>query len=422
MRKGMFSTLLVVLVAVLAAAGARAAEMSVQRYPNQPGDVAILNIAGDIEEHDPAILERLLNENNGITGVTLSSPGGMTIAALDIGRIIRRRGLSTMAEGMCASACGLIWLGGATRYAALDARVCFHATFVIEGGGREITSVGNALVGKYIGEMGFSDDTVAFATSAGPDDLSCLDRINIGMLDIPLEIVADRKEYLASISADPPAPEAVSEAKAKFETPPDAPAPASPPPAAEKTGDWVLTLYEHVDFWGGDKFAKGIAARDSQACADICVKDTDCKLFTFNAAQNRCYVKTRLDLVVVNDGLVSGMVSRKGQHARELRSNFVARPGRVYTTPALPIWQPRKRIARIAQCLDYCNKDEACRYLTFDPDESGAKICKVRRLIGGPLKANTKATSFVRRHVSIKPAGDPVPLDAEKLVARGATD
>jgi hypothetical protein len=55
---------------------------------------------------------------NGVTKalVLLNSIGGNLNAGLAIGREIKQRGFTTGAYNVCASACGMIWLAGSTRY------------------------------------------------------------------------------------------------------------------------------------------------------------------------------------------------------------------------------------------------------------------------------------------------------------------
>lgn len=58
--------------------------------------------------------------------VHLQSAGGRLFEAESIAADIRRRGLNTYADGLCASACTMVLLAGRQRGAAPEARIGFH--------------------------------------------------------------------------------------------------------------------------------------------------------------------------------------------------------------------------------------------------------------------------------------------------------
>lgn len=58
--------------------------------------------------------------------VYLQSAGGRLFEAESIAADIRRRGLNTYADGLCASACTMVLLAGRQRGAAPEARIGFH--------------------------------------------------------------------------------------------------------------------------------------------------------------------------------------------------------------------------------------------------------------------------------------------------------
>lgn len=111
-----------------------------------------------------------------IGSVLLESPGGNLFEGLVIGRAIRSSGFTTgVAPGTaCASACGLAWLGGTTRYMDPTALVGFHAAYIEKNGRVSESGVGNALVGAYLNELGFGFDAVVFASSAAPNEMNWL--------------------------------------------------------------------------------------------------------------------------------------------------------------------------------------------------------------------------------------------------------
>jgi hypothetical protein len=77
-------------------------------------------------------------------------------------------------DTLCVSACALIWLAGTTRFGEPRATIGFHAAYVYRNGRQQEIGVGNALIGAYLNELGFSDQTVAFVTSAPPEGIELL--------------------------------------------------------------------------------------------------------------------------------------------------------------------------------------------------------------------------------------------------------
>lgn len=81
--------------------------------------------------------------------VAFNSDGGNLFAALEIGKAIRLKGFATAVghRSICASACGLAWLGGTRRFISPTGSVGFHAAYTENGGQTRETGMGNALVG-----------------------------------------------------------------------------------------------------------------------------------------------------------------------------------------------------------------------------------------------------------------------------------
>lgn len=139
------------------------------------GTLQTVVISGEIV---PGDTEKFLK----VTGATksaliiLSSPGGSVIESLQIGRLIRSKGFVTAVpnDTLCVSACALIWLAGSPRFGEDRATIGFHAAYVYRNGRQQEIGVGNALIGAYMNELGFSDRAVTFVTSAPPQGIELL--------------------------------------------------------------------------------------------------------------------------------------------------------------------------------------------------------------------------------------------------------
>ena len=104
----------------------------------------------------------------------MHSDGGLLLAGIEVGKIIRLRNYMTLVpdNARCASACATAWLGGTTRYMAAKARIGFHAPFNPQTG--QETGVGNALIGSYLSQIGLPDRAVIYVTRASPQSMTWL--------------------------------------------------------------------------------------------------------------------------------------------------------------------------------------------------------------------------------------------------------
>jgi hypothetical protein len=109
--------------------------------------------------------------------VILDSEGGDARAGMEMGRIIHRKNFATLVpeNSLCASSCALMWLGGNPRGIKPGGAVGFHAVYLQLPGGQLMTSSdGNALVGAYLNQLGFSENVITFVTQAAPQKMGYL--------------------------------------------------------------------------------------------------------------------------------------------------------------------------------------------------------------------------------------------------------
>lgn len=136
-------------------------------------------ISGEIERGDDEKFRKLTIEFPN-AWVALDSPGGALIPALEIGRLIRLRGYTTVVlnNNTCASSCALIWLAGGERIIAGVGKIGFHAGYVDEAGRKVESGIANALIGHYLSQLGLPQRAAVFATSASPNDIVWLTTSN----------------------------------------------------------------------------------------------------------------------------------------------------------------------------------------------------------------------------------------------------
>ena len=85
-----------------------------------------LVLRGPFEMGSADALEAVLKANPDYKLIQLESPGGYVVEGLRMERLVRERGLDTVVMEVCASACTLVYAGGADRYLGPQARLGFH--------------------------------------------------------------------------------------------------------------------------------------------------------------------------------------------------------------------------------------------------------------------------------------------------------
>jgi hypothetical protein len=182
----------------------RAAEI-IPIASREPGSLIII-VKGEFEPGDE---QKFANIAIGaqFAVVVFGSNGGAVIPAMEIGKAIRLKGFFTyVPPGLqCLSSCALAWLGGRARLASRYAQIGFHAVYSEQYGLKAVNAPGNALVGAYLTQLGFSDIAVIYVTSAPPDRmlwLSFSDAAKYGIDVTPYEMDAPAQQNPAPRNSD----------------------------------------------------------------------------------------------------------------------------------------------------------------------------------------------------------------------------
>jgi len=192
----------VVLAALLLqAAPAIAAEVTHVRNPDGSG---LVRLSGVILPGDDVKVTAALAQEPRARGVELASLGGNVEAALATGNLVRKAGLRTIvaAHAICASACGLVWLAGTTRVLGPEAHVGLHAAYLRRHGIDVETGAANALIGAYLGRLGFDDRAIVYLTSAAPDEMTWILPADRQRYGIAFEAAAAPTVAVAAPQAD----------------------------------------------------------------------------------------------------------------------------------------------------------------------------------------------------------------------------
>lgn len=173
----------------------------------------IIWVSGEIKNGDDAKFRRLSIEHKDAI-VVLDSDGGQLMPALEIGKIIRLAGYTTMVgnDFVCTSSCALIWLAGSPRFLEAKGKVGFHASYRDINGKFEETGVGNAVIGHYLSMLNLPQRAVVFATTASPTEIIWLTAENAKRSGIDFQTIGDNNNSLAE--AEPTSAPRVAASKA----------------------------------------------------------------------------------------------------------------------------------------------------------------------------------------------------------------
>jgi len=164
----------------------------IRRIPGGGDGLDIIQIVGPIERDDDARF-REVAAASGDAIVILNSEGGRILPALEIGLEAKARKFATAVptDGLCASACALIWLAGIPRYAAETASIGFHAAYLVQDGKMKEIGSANALVGAYLSQIGLSQEAIVFVTGAPPEGMEWLTHEKGGQVGIAFDVLAE---------------------------------------------------------------------------------------------------------------------------------------------------------------------------------------------------------------------------------------
>jgi hypothetical protein len=160
------------------------AKADVALWPRVPG-WTIIQVYGVIKAGDLATFQRYTeNADPAATLVIVTGPGGNLSAGMGMGIRVHLKKLIVGAKGMCASSCALIWMGGETGrrfiYRNQGTGLCFHqASNPVAGPPGHVlpgppSGSGNALISKYLADLGYNQDMIVWATIADPQHRLCL--------------------------------------------------------------------------------------------------------------------------------------------------------------------------------------------------------------------------------------------------------
>jgi hypothetical protein len=161
------------------------AKADVALWPLPVPGWTVIHVYGVIKAGDLATFQRYTeNVDPAATLVIVIGPGGNLSAGIGMGVLVHQKKLIVGVMGTCASSCALIWMGGETGhkfiYRNRGTGLCFHqASNPVSGPSGQVlpgpsSRQGNALISKYLADLGYNQDMIVWATIADPQHRLCL--------------------------------------------------------------------------------------------------------------------------------------------------------------------------------------------------------------------------------------------------------
>ena len=165
------------------------AKADVAIWPRPVPGWTVIQIYGHINPGDLATFQRYTeNVDPAATLVIVTGPGGDLSAGIGMGRRVHLKKLIVGVMGKCASSCALIWIGGETgrkffyqNRPGVLTFLCFHHALLLNAlrapSGHMLPAPadsGNALIDKYLADLGYNRDMIEWAITPDPHHLQCL--------------------------------------------------------------------------------------------------------------------------------------------------------------------------------------------------------------------------------------------------------
>ncbi len=148
--------------------------------------------SGDITPGDDEKLHRFvasLPADTNLVGVALSSRGGNLLEGLRLATTVRNTRLSTGVAGQCASACFLVFAGGAGKLVLDGARIGVHSASY-EGAENTLSQAVTTQMARKAAEFGVPAAIIGKMVTTPPDHMTWLTRDDLLSMSVRFERVA----------------------------------------------------------------------------------------------------------------------------------------------------------------------------------------------------------------------------------------
>ena len=346
-----------------------------------------LFLTGEISQGDSFELRRALRDHGEIAIVIMGSAGGNLYEGLQMGSILRDKGISTYVPvGVnCESSCANMFFGGTKRKA--DGKLGVHQFY--SGDSQRTATIGVAqastqfTMANVIGIMNeLSTPPFVYEKMLGTTEMHYFSDEEKRRLDLEpedpafLELQIQATNFILSnpaIIARPSSPveNTVAEALA-----PSVPTPATPPP--NRTG---TDTFQNTDFFGADLFPAGRRDISIGECEQVCRANQNCAAWSYVHATRWCWPKSEVGNLSFGDGITSGIVDYSRVDTTIFDRPFLELTAADFPgNDLLPRGMPN---TSLDECRSACQASSACRAFTWVGKKN---ICFPKYGIGRPSK------------------------------------
>ena len=357
-------------LAVAAALSFPAIAMGETRYGSFLFDERLpdsLFLTGEIRQLDSFELRKALRDHD-VQIVIMGSAGGNLYEGLQMGSILRDKGISTyVPPGVnCESSCANMFFGGAKRKA--EGQLGVHQFYSSDGSMNAPLGVAEAAaqytMAEVIGIMNeLETPPFVYEKMLGTTEMHYFSEEEKRRLDLdPAEpkFLALQVQANSFIAANPTVverPQPIDEA-----APSEALAPQEMLPIApiDRTAG---KRFERIDFFGADLDPKGHRGISLGQCEQLCTADSNCAAWSYVHASRWCWPKSGVDNFSVGIGITSGIVD----WARVDTSIF-DRPFLEITAKDLPGNDLTRRgipNTSLDECRQMCEDSDLCQAFTW---------------------------------------------------------
>lgn len=345
-----------------------------------------LFLTGEIRQGDSFELRKALRNHEDIAMVVMGSAGGNLYEGLQMGSILRDKGISTFvpAKVSCESSCANMFFGGAKRKA--EGQLGVHQFYSGERERNaplgEAQAVAQYTMADVIGIMNeLSTPPFVYEKMLGTTQMYYFSEDEKRRIDLEpdetsfLELQIQATNFILSnptIIARP-SPE-VEVPTAETLAPPTPSTPENPPSDrdAKKT-------FEDTDFFGADIYPDGQRGVSIGECEQVCRGDASCAAWSYVHATQWCWPKSAVGNISFGYGITSGIVDYSRVDPTIFDRPFLELTAADFPgNDLLPRGIPN---TTLDECRSACQASTSCRAFTWVGEKD---ICFPKYAIGKP--------------------------------------
>jgi|GEM_PF-2944413 len=351
-----------------------------------------LFLTGEIRQGDSFELRKALRDHE-IRIVIMGSAGGNLYEGLQMGSILRDKGISTyVPPGVnCESSCANMFFGGSNRKA--DGQLGVHQFYSSDAERSAPLGVAEQstqyTMADVIGIMNDLDTPpFVYEKMLGTTEMHYFSEDEKRRLDInPLEpeFLDLQAKSNSLIAANPKVierPRKASDSEITEALSPEAPSPPDPFTPSTSTPDRASAKrFDTTDFFGADLLPKGIRGISIGECERVCRDDSDCAAWSYVHATRWCWPKSGVTNLSYGEGITSGVIDWE-----RIDQRIFDRPFLEITATDLPgndILPRGMSNTTLEECRSACEASSSCQAFTWVGKKN---ICYPKFSAGRPTK------------------------------------